>query len=133
MSLSLKQATALNLCLCMLCYNYTHIHLLLSSSPCWPDVLVLHVFHQESQKYKVGDPKTFHYLNQSNFYKLSGVDESEEYLATRKAMDVVGISSDEQVLTYRSYLSRCTFKILPKAFPPTGRYIPCCCCNSPLR
>lgn len=42
-------------------------------------------------------PKTFHYLNQSDCYKLDGVDDTEEYLATRRAMDVVGISEEEQV------------------------------------
>lgn len=52
---------------------------------------------QESVKFKVDNPRKFHYLNQSNFYELKGVDESQEYLATKKAMDVVGISSDEQV------------------------------------
>ncbi|MFS8005885.1 putative myosin ATPase [Helianthus anomalus] len=55
----------------------------------------------ESEKYKVGNPRKFHYLNQSNFYELNGVDESQEYLATKKAMDVVGISSDEQEAIFR--------------------------------
>ncbi|XP_035838614.1 myosin-6 [Helianthus annuus] len=53
------------------------------------------------KKYKLGKPQTFHYLNQTNCYELSGVDESKEYLATRKAMDVVGISSDEQEAIFR--------------------------------
>lgn len=52
---------------------------------------------QDVERYKLGNPKTFHYLNQSNCYKLDGVDDSKEYLTTRKAMDVVGISPDEQV------------------------------------
>ncbi|XP_071736170.1 myosin-6-like [Rutidosis leptorrhynchoides] len=56
---------------------------------------------EESKKYKVDNPRKFHYLNQSNFYELKGVDESKEYLATRKAMDVVGISSDEQDAIFR--------------------------------
>ncbi|WOL05195.1 hypothetical protein Cni_G13922 [Canna indica] len=30
------------------------------------------------------------------FYEMDGLDESQEYLATRRAMDVVGISLDEQ-------------------------------------
>lgn len=51
---------------------------------------------EDVQKYKLGNPRTFHYLNQSNFYNLDGVDEAKEYIATRKAMDVVGINSDEQ-------------------------------------
>lgn len=52
---------------------------------------------QEREKYKLGSPKTFHYLNQSKCYKLDGVNDSEEYLATRRAMDIVGISEAEQV------------------------------------
>lgn len=45
----------------------------------------------------MGDPKSFHYLNQSNCYELDGVDDSHEYLAIRRAMDIVGISEEEQV------------------------------------
>ncbi|XP_055811970.1 myosin-6-like [Solanum dulcamara] len=56
---------------------------------------------QDVEKYKVGNPRSFHYLNQSNFFELAGVDESEEYLATRRAMDVVGISHDEQDAIFR--------------------------------
>ncbi|XP_076898551.1 myosin-7-like [Bidens hawaiensis] len=54
-----------------------------------------------SGKYKLGDPRTFHYLNQSNCYQLTGVDESKEYLATQHAMGVVGINSDEQEAIFR--------------------------------
>lgn len=43
----------------------------------------------------------YHYLNQTNCYKLDGVDDSKEYLSTRRAMDVVGISSDEQDAIFR--------------------------------
>lgn len=52
---------------------------------------------QEKEKYKLGSPSSFHYLNQSNCYGLDGVDDAEEYLATRRAMDIVGISEEEQV------------------------------------
>ena len=52
---------------------------------------------QDVKRYKLGHPKTFHYLNQSNCYELDGVDDSEEYIATRRAMEVVGMSSNEQV------------------------------------
>lgn len=52
---------------------------------------------QEREKYKLGSPETFHYLNQSKCYKLDGVNDSEEYLATRRAMDIVGIGEAEQV------------------------------------
>ncbi|KAJ0735376.1 putative myosin ATPase [Helianthus annuus] len=54
-----------------------------------------------SEKYKLGDPRTFHYLNQSNCYQLTGVDESKEYLETIHAMGVVGINSDEQEAIFR--------------------------------
>uniref|UniRef100_A0A7N0USH1 Uncharacterized protein n=2 Tax=Kalanchoe fedtschenkoi TaxID=63787 RepID=A0A7N0USH1_KALFE len=56
---------------------------------------------EDVKKYKLGSPRTFHYLNQSGCYQLDGVNDSEEYLATRKAMDVVGISSDEQDAIFR--------------------------------
>lgn len=56
---------------------------------------------EDIEKYKLGNPRIFHYLNQSNCYELDGVDDSKEYLATRRAMDVVGISSDEQEAIFR--------------------------------
>jgi len=52
---------------------------------------------QDVAKYKLGDPSTFHYLNQTNCYKVSTIDDAREYLETRNAMDVVGISPEEQV------------------------------------
>ena len=52
---------------------------------------------QETERYQLGKPSTFHYLNQSNCHALDAIDDSKEYLATRKAMDVVGISPEEQV------------------------------------
>ncbi|KAL1548316.1 myosin-8-like [Salvia divinorum] len=51
---------------------------------------------QDVEKYKLGNPRDFHYLNQSNCYELDGVDDSKEYLITRRAMDIVGISPEEQ-------------------------------------
>ncbi|KAK1266822.1 hypothetical protein QJS04_geneDACA000156 [Acorus gramineus] len=56
---------------------------------------------EEVGRYKLGNPRTFHYLNQSNCYELDGVDDSEEYMATRRAMDVVGISPEEQDAIFR--------------------------------
>ncbi|XVF80928.1 hypothetical protein PTKIN_Ptkin15bG0114700 [Pterospermum kingtungense] len=52
-------------------------------------------------RYKLGDPKSFHYLNQSSCYELVGVDDSHDYLATRKAMHIVGISEKEQEAIFR--------------------------------
>lgn len=55
------------------------------------------VDHQDVKRLKLGNPRSFHYLNQSDCYELEGVDDSKEYLETRRAMDIVGISADEQV------------------------------------
>ncbi|PKA52778.1 hypothetical protein AXF42_Ash001759 [Apostasia shenzhenica] len=51
---------------------------------------------QDIERYKLANPRTFHYLNQSNCYELEGVDDGKEYLQTRRAMEIVGISSTEQ-------------------------------------
>ncbi|KAG2402740.1 Myosin-9 Myosin XI [Vigna angularis] len=56
---------------------------------------------REKEKYKLGDPKSFHYLNQSNCYELVGVNAAQEYLSTKRAMDIVGISQDEQDAIFR--------------------------------
>ncbi|CAI9781244.1 unnamed protein product [Fraxinus pennsylvanica] len=56
---------------------------------------------EEVEKYKLGHPKTFRYLNQSNCYELVGISDAQEYLATRRAMDVVGISQKEQDAIFR--------------------------------
>ena len=57
---------------------------------------------QDIYKYKLGDPSTFHYLNQTNCYKVSTIDDAREYLETRNAMDVLGISLEEHVLQMES-------------------------------
>ncbi|KAL6505195.1 hypothetical protein OROGR_025012 [Orobanche gracilis] len=56
---------------------------------------------EEMEKYKLGHPKTFHYLNQSNCYELVGISDAHDYLATRRAMDIVGISQKEQDAIFR--------------------------------
>lgn len=56
---------------------------------------------EDVEKYKLGNPKSFHYLNQSNCYELDGVNDAHEYLATRRAMDIVGISEQEQEAIFR--------------------------------
>ncbi|KAK3423083.1 hypothetical protein EUGRSUZ_G03419 [Eucalyptus grandis] len=56
---------------------------------------------EEIVKFKLGDPRTFHYLNQSNCYEVANVDDAREYLETRNAMDIVGISQDEQDAIFR--------------------------------
>ncbi|KAL0437382.1 UNVERIFIED_CONTAM: Myosin-9 [Sesamum radiatum] len=57
---------------------------------------------KEIEKYKLGHPKTFHYLNQSNCFELVDVSDAHDYLATRKAMDVVGISQSDQEAIFRT-------------------------------
>ncbi|XP_057550107.1 myosin-9-like [Amaranthus tricolor] len=56
---------------------------------------------EEIEKYKLGSPKTFHYLNQSKCFDLDGVSDAHDYLATRRAMDIVGISETEQEAIFR--------------------------------
>ncbi|KAL0322108.1 UNVERIFIED_CONTAM: Myosin-11, partial [Sesamum calycinum] len=56
---------------------------------------------EEIEKYKLDHPKSFHYLNQSKCYELVGVSDAHDYLATRRAMDVVGISKAEQEAIFR--------------------------------
>ncbi|CAH8320959.1 unnamed protein product [Eruca vesicaria subsp. sativa] len=67
-----------------------------------------HCFYQlcasgsDAEKYKLSNPHQFHYLNQSNTYDLEGVSNAEEYKNTRRAMDIVGISHDEQEGIFRT-------------------------------
>ncbi|XP_062173899.1 myosin-12 isoform X2 [Alnus glutinosa] len=56
---------------------------------------------EDVKKFKLGDPRTFHYLNQSNCYEVANVNDAREYLETRNAMDIVGISQDEQDAIFR--------------------------------
>jgi myosin-5 len=66
-----------------------------------------HCFYQlcaspeDCERYKLGDPRSFHYLNQSECYELNGVSNGREYVKTRRAMDVVGINPDEQEAIFR--------------------------------
>ncbi|KAK7277807.1 hypothetical protein RJT34_22824 [Clitoria ternatea] len=56
---------------------------------------------EEIEKYKLGSPKSYHYLNQSKCYELADVSDAREYLATRRAMDIVGISQKDQEAIFR--------------------------------
>lgn len=69
--------------------NYHCFYMLCSAPP------------EEAKKFKLGDPRTFHYLNQTSCYEVANVDDAREYLETRNAMDVVGISEDEQDAIFR--------------------------------
>ncbi|XP_047053046.1 myosin-17-like isoform X3 [Lolium rigidum] len=56
---------------------------------------------EDIKKYKLGDPSSFHYLNQSSCIRVDGINDAEEYLATRNAMDMVGITEQEQEAIFR--------------------------------
>ncbi|KAI3681378.1 hypothetical protein L6452_36172 [Arctium lappa] len=56
---------------------------------------------EDAKKFKLGDPRTFHYLNQTNCYEVANIDDGREYLETRNAMDVVGINQKEGAETWR--------------------------------
>ncbi|OAY75620.1 Myosin-12 [Ananas comosus] len=56
---------------------------------------------EDVKKFKVADPRRFHYLNQTNCYEVANVDDAREYIETRKAMDIVGISQEEQDAIFR--------------------------------
>ncbi|ESW16842.1 hypothetical protein PHAVU_007G189300 [Phaseolus vulgaris] len=57
--------------------------------------------NEEIEKYKLGNPRSFHYLNQSKCYELADISDAREYLATRRAMDIVGISQKDQEAIFR--------------------------------
>ncbi|KAJ0813300.1 putative myosin ATPase [Helianthus annuus] len=49
---------------------------------------------KDVKRFKLGDPRTFHYLNRTNCYEVANIDDGQEYLETRYAMDV-RINQDE--------------------------------------
>ncbi|KAG0502343.1 hypothetical protein HPP92_002415 [Vanilla planifolia] len=67
-----------------------------------------HCFYQlcasgkDADKYKLGHPSCFHYLNQSKTYELDGISSEQEYLRTRRSMDIIGISSYDQEAIFRT-------------------------------
>ncbi|KAL4571155.1 hypothetical protein LXL04_017906 [Taraxacum kok-saghyz] len=67
-----------------------------------------HCFYQlcasgrDADVYKLGHPTNFHYLNQSSVYEWDGESSAEEYMKTRRAMDVFGISCEEQEAIFRT-------------------------------
>ncbi|KAJ3695578.1 hypothetical protein LUZ60_000955 [Juncus effusus] len=54
------------------------------------------------EKYKLGDPSGFHYLNQSKTYELEGTSNADEFVRTKRAMDIIGISIDDQEAIFRT-------------------------------
>ncbi|XP_073030962.1 myosin-15 isoform X1 [Primulina eburnea] len=67
-----------------------------------------HCFYQlcasgrDAEAYKLGHPSEYHYLNQSKTYELDGVSSAEEYVKTKRAMSIVGISEEEQESIFRT-------------------------------
>lgn len=59
---------------------------------------------QDCEKYKLGDARSFHYLNQSDCIELENISNGHEYVKTRRAMDIVGINLDEQVSRGSSHI-----------------------------
>uniref|UniRef100_A0A0D9XJC5 Myosin motor domain-containing protein n=1 Tax=Leersia perrieri TaxID=77586 RepID=A0A0D9XJC5_9ORYZ len=57
---------------------------------------------QDADRYKLAHPRNFNYLNQSHTYELQGVSDAEQYLKTRRAMDIVGISFSHQEAIFRT-------------------------------
>ncbi|VAI36665.1 unnamed protein product [Triticum turgidum subsp. durum] len=69
--------------------NYHCFYMLCSAPP------------EDVKRFKAGDPRSFHYLNQTSCYEVANVDDAREYLETRNAMDIVGISQEEQDAIFR--------------------------------
>ncbi|GJP35900.1 hypothetical protein CLOM_g20443 [Closterium sp. NIES-68] len=71
---------------------------------------------EERARLKLGAAETYHYLNQSNCYEIPGKDSNAvEYQKTRRAMEVVGLTLDEQEAIFRVvaailHLGNITFK-----------------------
>uniref|UniRef100_A0A0E0B968 Myosin motor domain-containing protein n=1 Tax=Oryza glumipatula TaxID=40148 RepID=A0A0E0B968_9ORYZ len=66
-----------------------------------------HCFYQlcasgkDAELYKLGHPGSFHYLNKSKTYELEGTNNEDEYWKTKRAMDIVGISRNDQDAIFR--------------------------------
>ncbi|MFS7930996.1 putative myosin ATPase [Helianthus anomalus] len=65
-----------------------------------------------SKRFKLGDQRTFYYLNQTNCYEVANIDDGQEYLETRYAMDV-RINQDEQVTNMMKWVGLKNKKINP--------------------
>lgn len=51
---------------------------------------------QEQEMFALSTPDYFHYLNVSGCYTVEGVDDAEDYKEVRNAMNVIGLSKQEQ-------------------------------------
>ncbi|CAK7352766.1 unnamed protein product [Dovyalis caffra] len=74
---------------------------LLERSLCVVKFILAEALQVDAEKYKLDNPRHFHYLNQSRTYELEGVSNAEEYIKTRRAMDIVGISDEDQEAIFR--------------------------------
>ncbi|KAJ4806937.1 Myosin-17 [Rhynchospora pubera] len=62
-----------------------------------------HVFYflcasppEDKERFKVGHPSEYHYLNQSECFQVDRIDDYKEYMDMRNAMDIVGMNAEEQ-------------------------------------
>ncbi|KAK2391657.1 myosin-15 [Trifolium repens] len=78
------------------------IQAILGSSLKFSLIQVLCASERDVEKYKFGHPSHFHYLNQSKVYELDGVSSTEEYIKTRRTMNIVGISHEDQEAIFRT-------------------------------
>jgi len=68
-----------------------------------------HIFYQllagasneEANSLVLYAPEHFHYLNQSGCYQVDGIDDIQEYKDTRNAMNIIGITNEEQGHVFR--------------------------------
>nr|BAA87057.1 unconventional myosin heavy chain [Chara corallina] len=57
---------------------------------------------EDAERLKLGPPDSFHYLNQSKCVEVGAIDDCKEYQLTREAMDIVGITTEEQEAIFRT-------------------------------
>ncbi|KAJ0704584.1 putative myosin ATPase [Helianthus annuus] len=62
------------------------------------------------KRFKLGDPRKFHYLNRTNCYEVANIDDGRVYLETRNAINVIGINQDEQVTNMMKWVGLKTKK-----------------------
>ncbi|EGG13950.1 myosin IB [Cavenderia fasciculata] len=56
---------------------------------------------QEKRDYVLSSPDQFYYLNQSECYTVDGIDDAADYREVRHAMEVIGLSAEEQSILMR--------------------------------
>ena len=60
-----------------------------------------HIFYQlcdgpDASRYGLGPPSEYYYLNQSSCHELKSFTNEDAYVQTRRAMDIVGLSKEDQ-------------------------------------